>query len=67
MRNYKFTLFWYTDVDECSEGLDNCDENANCTNLDDGFTCTCQSGYSGSGTFCSGMQFTLLYILLLTH
>ena len=52
-------LFWCTDVDECSERLHNCDENANCTNLDEGFNCTCNSGYSGNGTFCSGMKMSV--------
>ncbi|CAI8054869.1 Fibrillin-1, partial [Geodia barretti] len=41
-----------SDVDECSLSLDNCDLNAQCINLDDGYNCTCSSGYTGNGTAC---------------
>ena len=30
----------------------NCDDNANCTNIDGSFECACNSGYSGDGTCC---------------
>lgn len=38
-----------TDVDECSEGTNDCDSNANCLNTLGGFACTCRDGWSGSG------------------
>ena len=46
-----------TDIDECAQNADNCDVNANCTNIPGNFTCTCKQGYEGSGTTgsCSGM------------
>ena len=45
----------YTDVDECSLGLDNCHPNAYCTNFENGFNCTCDIGYSGDGLDCESM------------
>ncbi|XP_038074341.1 perlucin-like protein [Patiria miniata] len=41
------------DVDECANGLDNCDPNASCTNTPGGFTCACNAGYTGDGTTCT--------------
>jgi cysteine-rich repeat protein len=41
-----------SDVDECQEGLDNCDANASCSNDDGGFDCTCDAGFNGNGTTC---------------
>ena len=43
-----------TDIDECAAGIDGCDENANCTNTDGSYTCSCLSGYSGDGVTCVG-------------
>jgi hypothetical protein len=40
-------------VDECTEGTDDCDVNATCTDLPDGFECMCNAGYSGDGTTCT--------------
>lgn len=41
------------DVDECTDGVDNCDANAACTNTVGNFTCACNSGYTGDGTSCT--------------
>jgi len=41
------------DVDECATMIDNCDENAVCSNTDGSFICTCNEGYQGDGTSCS--------------
>ena len=46
-------LFEYADIDECSQGSP-CDSNATCVNNAGSFTCTCNSGYSGNGTTCTG-------------
>ena len=43
-----------SDIDECSEGSDTCDENANCTNTDGSFECQCKIGFSGHGHTCTG-------------
>ena len=45
-----------TDVDECRLGTHNCSVNAGCTNTAGGFTCACNEGYFGNGTWCDGKQ-----------
>ena len=43
-----------TDIDECATGDHTCHANADCSNTDGNFTCSCSSGYSGDGMTCSG-------------
>lgn len=45
---------FFADIDECSEGLDNCSVNAVCENVMGTFQCTCKDGYKGDGVTCSG-------------
>ena len=40
------------DIDECTDGSNNCDINAECTNVDGGFECACNAGFTGSGETC---------------
>ena len=42
------------DIDECSTGVDQCDQNADCTNTEGSYKCTCKTGYEGDGHHCSG-------------
>ena len=43
-------------MNECEAGTNHCDEmNADCTNTDGSYTCSCSPGYSGDGTSCVGM------------
>ena len=51
------TLYCTTDIDECIEETDNCDDNAVCTNTDGSFTCLCKPGFSGDGVQCEGSIF----------
>ena len=46
----------FVDINECTNGTDSCDVNANCTNTDGSYTCDCKTGYVGDGFSCSGMR-----------
>ena len=58
MTLYKFlpplTEFDVSDVDECTEGIDNCDQN--CHNTDGSYTCSCNGGCTlhSNGLTCVG-------------
>ena len=40
-------------VDECAEGLHNCDVNAVCADQPSGFICKCKPGFEGDGVTCT--------------
>ena len=46
---------FHTDINECEDDPDSCDENAVCANTDGNYTCSCTTGYSGDGQSCMGM------------
>ena len=48
-----FDALFLADIDECKIGNNSCHENAQCTNTEGSFTCSCNSGYTGDGTECS--------------
>ena len=48
------TKFATSDDDECSDGSNDCGENAECTNTLGGFTCKCTEGFAGDGKTCTG-------------
>ena len=56
----------FIDIDECLFGLLNdCDDNAICTNFIGSYECNCVDGYSGDGKQCNGMiQNTFVCILI---
>ena len=43
------------DIDECLSCDDNCSDNANCTNTDGGYNCSCHIGYTGDGFNCTSI------------
>ena len=47
-----FLTVHYTDLDECRTGISDCSENANCSNTEGSYDCTCHDGFTGSGTIC---------------
>ena len=47
------------DIPECERELDDCDPNANCTNTEGSFTCSCNPGYTGDGVNCTSKLATL--------
>ena len=42
------------DIDECSEGSDNCGMNAECLDTPGSYDCRCSDGYEGNGFTCTG-------------
>ena len=44
----------FLDINECHTNP--CDVNANCTNIDGGYECSCHMGYEGDGTSCAGTR-----------
>ena len=42
------------DIDECSNGSHDCDVNANFSNINGSYSCTCKEGYTGKGESCQG-------------
>ena len=46
-------LFCLVDLNECDLVMDDCDVNALCEDDIGSFTCTCNFGYDGNGTYCS--------------
>ena len=50
---YILFTFLYAAIEECGEGLDNCDRvNGDCIDTDAGFVCVCNNGYRGDGVTC---------------
>ena len=59
------TFFFLSDIDECGDSsLNNCSENANCTDTIGSYECTCLEGYSGDGISCEGIIICWVYFLL---
>ena len=48
--------FTCTDIDECALGTDDCDINADCTDILGGYECDCIAGWKGNGTFCENLD-----------
>ena len=44
------------DVDECLLGVDDCPDDAICTNTDGGFECACEPGFEGDGATCTDVD-----------
>ena len=60
-----YTLSFFSDINECDEySLNNCSENANCTDTIGSYECTCLEGYSGDGISCEGISVFWVYLLL---
>ena len=43
-----------SDIDECATGDHTCHVNADCSNTNGSFSCSCITGYSGDGKTCIG-------------
>ena len=63
-QNSYLFLFNCADVNECnSDDLNNCHENANCTNTEGSFTCSCKPGYTGDGVTCTSKLVMIIAFL----
>ena len=49
-----YTSLMLLDIDECSNGSHDCDVNANFSNINGSYSCTCKEGYTGKGESCQG-------------
>ena len=47
--------------DECEDGSNTCSLDADCTDMEDGYTCSCRNGFRGDGKTCRGTIITMLY------
>ena len=52
-----YTPFDSTDINECSSGGNDCHDDATCTNLVGSYKCTCNSGFRGAGSYCTGESY----------
>ena len=54
-----------SDIDECAEGIDDCEHN--CINTEGGYNCTCDDGYISVGSNCSGMYCLYIFIAVMIY
>ena len=56
------------DIDECSEGVNQCSENSTCTNTIGSYQCFCFSGYrdEGMGYVCTGKWNICVFFYLIS-
>lgn len=47
-------MFAYSDLNECTEGIDDCADYGICINTIGSYECICNNGYSGDGRECNG-------------
>ena len=50
---YYYYFYDFPDIDEC-KGNHSCHVNATCTNTNGSYVCTCNPGYVGNGSDCTG-------------
>ena len=56
------------DFNECEDGSHTCSANANCTNTEGSYTCTCHESFYDNGTSClSETSMTLRYLVKLVN
>lgn len=53
------------DIDECVSGTSDCNADADCSNTQGSYTCSCKPGYTGDGKNCSGEKDCFLVLMLL--
>ena len=63
--NRRWFHFLTSDIEECSADPSPCDSNADCTNTDGSYSCTCTPGYTGDGTTCQGRLISIYKSIIL--
>ena len=53
-KQFFFSIFYESDIDECSTDPSPCDADADCINSEGSYSCTCKQGFTGDGTSCQG-------------
>ncbi|CAN2390836.1 positive regulation of smoothened signaling pathway, partial [Pristimantis euphronides] len=51
-----FFLFFYTGIDECALGTDDCHIDALCQDTPTSYKCVCKAGFKGEGTACEDID-----------
>ena len=59
-------MFPYVDIDECTNGPNDCDVNFECVNTPGSFTCECPTGYEINEGNCEGEPSMLMSQWLVT-
>ena len=54
-----------SDINECD--ITPCHQQATCNNSPGTYSCECNNGFSGNGTYCAGMGLTSIYSLIKIH
>ena len=54
--SFMYLFIQFTDVNECELEAYPCSPNANCTDADGSFNCTCREGFEGDGFNCTGIS-----------
>ena len=52
--------FYVSDIDECDSNTNKCDVNADCTDTQGSYSCSCRSGFMGDGINCASTYIILL-------
>ena len=52
VHDVRHDIIFAADINECAEGRDNCDVNADCRDTDGSYFCRCRKGYFGDGRRC---------------
>jgi len=47
-------MYYDVDIDECKDLSAECSPHATCTNTPGSSICTCNTGYTGNGHWCTG-------------
>ena len=51
------------DINECNTTMNDCDDNADCTDTEGSYDCSCKLGFTGNGRECEGDAIVLNYVI----